>query len=296
MNKEKNVFTRLLERVYGGLNMSWLNVILYAVATAAVTAIFLIVPVFKNTSFEFVGVTFEAWIFFAVILMANCKTPLESALKTFVFFLVSQPLIYLIQVPFSEMGWGLFGYYRTWFIWTLFTLPMAYIGWYIRKKNWLSVLILLPVIYILTADYVGSFRFAFVHFPKQILRAFFCLGQVLIYLYLYTSDLKQKAAGFLAPLAIMAGLALVRPPVDIDGTNFLPDNPVFSEDAEVVYQSEGIQIQIESFGEDPLIRISTKAFGMSDFTIKDGDREYRYSLRVYEDDNGHTQMEITPLN
>jgi hypothetical protein len=135
MNKEKNVFTRLLERVYGGLNMSWLNVILYAVATAVVTAIFLIVPVFKNTSFEFVGVTFEAWIFFAVILMANCKTPLESALKTFVFFLVSQPLIYLIQVPFSEMGWGLFGYYRTWFIWTLFTLPMAYIGWYIRKKT-----------------------------------------------------------------------------------------------------------------------------------------------------------------
>lgn len=164
------------------------------------------------------------------------------------------------------------------------------------EKNWLSVLILLPVIYILTVDYVGSFRFAFVHFPKQILRAFFCLGQILIYLYLYTSDLKQKAVGFLVPLAIMAGLALTMPPVDIDGTNFLPDNPVLSEDAEVVYQSEGIQVQIESFGEDPIIRISAKAFGTSDFTIKDGDQEYRYSLRVYEDDNGNTQMEITPLN
>lgn len=29
------------------------------------------------------------------------KKPLESALKTFVFFLISQPLIYLLQVPFS---------------------------------------------------------------------------------------------------------------------------------------------------------------------------------------------------
>ena len=99
------------------------------------TAIFLIMPVFRNTSFERMGVYLEAWIFFAIIIMANCKTPLESALKTFIFFLISQPLIYLIQVPFSSMGWQLFGYYRTWFIWTLLTFPMAYIGWYIKKKT-----------------------------------------------------------------------------------------------------------------------------------------------------------------
>lgn len=37
----------------------------------------------------------------------NSKDPLDSALKTFVFFLISQPLVYLVQVSFSEMGWGL---------------------------------------------------------------------------------------------------------------------------------------------------------------------------------------------
>ena len=31
-----------------------------------------------------IGVTFKAWIFFAVIIMSNCQKPLESALKTFV--------------------------------------------------------------------------------------------------------------------------------------------------------------------------------------------------------------------
>ena len=61
--------------------MSWRDVILFAVGTAVLTFIFLVVPIFKNTSFERMGVTFEAWIFFAVIIMANCKTPVESALK-----------------------------------------------------------------------------------------------------------------------------------------------------------------------------------------------------------------------
>lgn len=54
------------------------------------------------------GETLEAWVFFAVIIIANAKSSLDSALKTFVFFLISQPLIYLLQVPFTWQGWGSF--------------------------------------------------------------------------------------------------------------------------------------------------------------------------------------------
>ena len=108
--ENKNIFRRVTDKVYGGLPMGWPVVILYAVGTALLTTAFLLIPIFENTSFYRVGVTFEAWVFFAVIIMANCKKPLESALKTFVFFLISQPLIYLLQVPFSQMDWGLFMY------------------------------------------------------------------------------------------------------------------------------------------------------------------------------------------
>ncbi len=59
----------------------------FAVGTAVISTVFLIVPIFKNTSFMRMGETLEAWIFFAIIIIANCKKPLESALKTFVFFL-----------------------------------------------------------------------------------------------------------------------------------------------------------------------------------------------------------------
>lgn len=83
--ENKNIFRRVTDKVYGGLPMGWPVVILYAVGTALLTTAFLLIPIFENTSFYRVGVTFEAWIFFAVIIMANCKKPLESALKTFVF-------------------------------------------------------------------------------------------------------------------------------------------------------------------------------------------------------------------
>ena len=87
--KKDNLLKRAIGKLYGGIDMKWWKVIVFAVATAALTAVFLILPVFRDTSFERMGVTFEAWIFFAVIIMANCRKPLESALKTFVFFLVS---------------------------------------------------------------------------------------------------------------------------------------------------------------------------------------------------------------
>ena len=127
-DKKQSLLRRCTDKLFGGIDMKWWKVIVLAVASAVITFIFLVVPIFENTSFYNMGVTFEAWILLAVFIMANCKKPLESALKTFVFFLISQPLIYLFQVPFSNMGWGLFMYYRYWFYWTLLTFPMAFAG------------------------------------------------------------------------------------------------------------------------------------------------------------------------
>ena len=124
----KNALRRFTDKLYGGIDLTWLKVIIFAVGTAIITAVFLIVPIFKDTSFMRMGETLEAWVFFAIIIMANCKKPLGSELKTFVFFLISQPLIYLLQVPFSWQGWGLFQYYGHWFVLTLCTFPAAFIG------------------------------------------------------------------------------------------------------------------------------------------------------------------------
>ena len=295
MTDKRSIVRRCTDKLFGGIDMKWWKVIAFAAATALVTFLFLVIPLFEQTSFVRMGETFEAWIFFAVIIMSNCKRPLESALKTFVFFLVSQPLIYLFQVPFSSMGWGLFGYYRYWFIWTMLTFPMAFVGWFIRKKNWLSLLILLPVLGFLIFTSYNSFMFAFRHFPYQLFTAIFCLAQVILYLYVFTPKLWQRLVGFLVPLAAVIIIHFAVPEVNLNATSFLPDNPVLTESAVAESNDHDIaQVSVSSTGEDSIIAISAHKYGTTGFVIKDGGKEYRYTLEVYEDDNGHVQTRITP--
>ncbi len=290
----RHALRRFTEKIYGGLHMSWPAVILFAVATAVLSAVFLLVPIFHGTSFARMGETFEAWIFFAILIMANCKKPLESALKTFVFFVISQPLIYLLQVPFSEMGWSLFGYYRFWILWTLLTFPMAYAGWYIRRKDWLSLLILAPILLALTSDYVNSFVHSSRHFPYMLVTALFCLAQVLIYLFRFTENRWQKLIGFFVPLLVVVAALLIRPTLELSATSFLPDEPVLTENAVVVMEEGGIaEVSIEDT-QDSIVLVRATDYGTTSFAIRDGEREYRYSLEIYEDESGHSQIRISP--
>ena len=282
-----------IEKIFGGINMSWPLVITFAIVTAILASVFLILPVFKNTSFERMGVYVEAWIFFAVIIMSNCKKPLESALKVFVFFLVSQPLIYLIQVPFNSFGWGVFRFYSHWFIITLCTFPAAFVGWYITKKNWLSALILSPVLLHLGVETYNAATFTLAHFPRLLITFLFCLLQIIIYVYRFFPDVKAKYLGYLIPLIGIVFVLLTTTKVQVDNTHFLPDNAVLTEEAYVVESGdEHLSVAVELTGSSSMVRVKADSYGEMDFTIRDGDKDYKYTLVVYEDDGGHTQIEI----
>ncbi len=287
-----NWIKRCADRLYGGLYMTWLTVILYAVGAAVLTSVFLILPLFKDTSFERMGVTLEAWIFFAVILMANCKKPLESALKTFVFFLVSQPLIYLIQVPFTVQGWGIFHYYRYWFIWTVLTFPAAFVGWYITKKNWLGVLILAPVLGFLGYTAYETGAACFRAFPHLLIAALFCLMQIALYVFVFFPKTPQRLVGVLIPVIVIVVLAFVTPQVDLQLTEPLPGDPTFSEEATVEVDDESVcQAQLHS-PEEGIIYLYAHKYGETELRITDGESRTRYCVEVY-DDHGTARVRIT---
>ena len=293
MERENESSGGLLGRIYGGLNMSWPVVILLAVGAAVLTLIFLFVPAFKDTSFERMGVNLEAWIFFAILIIANCEKPLEAALKTFVFFLISQPLIYLIQVPFSELGWGLFGYYKYWAIWTLLTFPMAFIGWYMTRKDWVSVLVLSPALAFLGITAYQCATFCIGHFPYQLVAALFCILQIVVYVLAFFPDVPKRVVGLLIPIAAAAVFTFAMPRVDIGSTVFLPDNPVLSDSAIVsMDDNSNTKISIEQTGEESMIFVRSTVLGDCDFSIKDGDKTYNYTAHIYEDNSGSIQIDI----
>lgn len=285
---------RFTDKLYGGINLTWLRLVLYAIGTAVLTTIFLVLPIFKGTSFSRMGETLEAWIFFAIIIIANCKKPLESALKTFVFFLISQPLIYLFQVPFSWQGWGLFQYYKHWFILTLLTFPAAFIGWYIKKKNWASLIILMPMLVLLAVICEDGLKQVIHQFPNLLIMVLFCIAQILIYVYTFTEKMPQRIVGLSVLVVIVAVTLLMPKKVEFSSSQFLPDNPVLTENATVtVENSEVAGISISGVGEDSTILIQAHDYGTTSFTIKDGDKEYRYDINIYEDDTGVSQIDIT---
>ena len=291
-NENKSLMKKVTDKLFAGLDMSWLTVILMAVISAIITAVFLQVPIFKDTSFERMGIDLEAWILLAVFIMPNCKKPLESAVKTFVFFLISQPLIYLIQVPFSDMGWRLFGFYKTWFIWTLFTFPMAFVGWYIKKRNWLSTLIIAPVIVFLTAVGAGALCDTFYDPPFLLVTGIFCLAQVAVYIFAFTGNMRQRLA--LCAVAVVTAViaVIMASKVSFSGESVLPEGHVYSESATVEVEDSSVADISLSNPEEGFVYVNGKKIGTTTFTVIDGDKANTYTLKIYIE-KGHLQLKIT---
>ena len=169
-----------MKKLFGGIDLTWKKLIIFAILAGVYTAIMALLPITANTSFRDIAVYLDWWILFGIIIICNSKSPLDSAFKCFVFFLISQPLIYLIQVPFSSLGWQLFGYYRYWFCWTIACFPMGFIGYYIKKKNILSVLILSPMIIVLVFQGLSYLNSATTNFPHHLLSGIFCFVLIVI--------------------------------------------------------------------------------------------------------------------
>ena len=205
---------KTLEKVFGGINLTWTKVIIMSIVAAIYTAAMCILPIAKDTSFSDIGVTFEVWILFGIFIITNSKSSVDSMLKCFVFFLISQPLIYLIQVPFNVLGWQLFAFYKYWFIWTLLTIPMGFIGWYMKKNKWWGLIILLPALLLLGkhfGNYLGLTMYAF---PKHLLTVIFCVVTLVLYPIAIFKDKKIKIAGLVISIIIMivfGALAVMKP-------------------------------------------------------------------------------------
>ena len=163
-----------------------------------------------GNSFRQIAVTIEAWIVLAVIVVTNCEKPLEAACKTFVYFLISQPLVYLVQVPFHSMGFGLFRYYYPWwFWWTVATFPGAFIAWFIRRDDRIAAVILSAALAMLILIGTGYLRDLIRRPPRYLAATLFCFGSVpvLILCNLHGRGSRRIAAG-IAALALAACLFL----------------------------------------------------------------------------------------
>lgn len=197
-----------MKKLFGGINLTWAKLVAFAIIAGVITAVIALIPGLATTSFHSITETFEIWIIFGIFIIMNSTSNKDSALKCFVFFLISQPLVYLIQVPFAEIGWGLFQYYKYWAIWTVLCLPMGYIGYYMKKEKWWGYLILLPMILLTAYSYYGDLRLFGFYCPKYLLICAFCVFAMILYPLAVFDNKKIRKVGTLVSIVLIIGVSV----------------------------------------------------------------------------------------
>ena len=249
-----------MKKLFGELNISWIKLIIFAVIAGIYTAVMAILPIAENTSFADISISFECWILFGIIIIINSKSPIDSALKCFIFFLISQPLVYLIQVPFSSLGWGIFAYYPNWFIWTLLTIPMGFIGYFLKKNKWWGLIILTPVIVFLGIHYKGFMVSAWTSFPRHLISALLCVVTMIIYPIFIFKDKRLKIAGLIISIVIILGMTVY---------GFASGKRVYSTTLLVNGGSEGVV-----FDDSYKVYLEDESYGTAYIVFEDNLQDY----------------------
>ena len=282
-----------MKKLFGQLRLTWPKLIIFAVIAGVYTGVMAALPATTDTSFADISITFEWWVLFGILIIVNSKSPLDSALKCIVFFLISQPLVYLVQVPFNAYGWGIFRYYPGWFVWTLLTFPMGFIGWFMKKEKWYSLLILAPMLVFVGYHFMGFLNQARSFFPNHLLSAIFCAATMIIYpLFIFTKK-NLRIIGLIISIVILLGAAVLtftsersyyRTTVLVEGGTLAP---AFDDTYEVSLEDESfgrVYIVYEDNIESYMVNGDFQKTGTTKLILKapDGtERVYRLTLETH---------------
>lgn len=265
-----------MKKIFGGINLTWPKLIIMAIILGVYTAIMAMLPIAKDTSFSDLTVSFEVWIFLGIFIIMNSKSPKDSALKCFVFFLISQPLVYLVQDIIKHSN--LFNtYYRFWILWTIACIPMGFIGYYMKKDKWWGLLILIPMLLLtgeMCAGYLSDTMFSF---PRHLLTTIFCIAALIIYPLAIFNNKKIKITGLvISGLIIISvfAICIINPPkystillYNGDEYQFDDSYNVYLVDKEYGYLS----IEYDARFEDWALHADFKKAGKTEFVIESPD-------------------------
>jgi hypothetical protein len=174
-----------LKRWLSSLNMSWRNVLLLAVGAGLYTGLINQVPALQNTSFTDIAVTYEVWVVFAILIAVRCRTALESAGKIFCFFLISQPLCFLAEIPMIGSAQAYY-YFQLWLPKILLTFPGGFAAFYLQKDNLVGALLAAAAAAFEAVFLAGYGLGLLFNFPRHLLTVLFCLVTILCLIVLQT--------------------------------------------------------------------------------------------------------------
>lgn len=229
-----------MKKLFGEVKLTWKFLIIFSILLGIGVGIINRIPFLNNTSFQDIAIVFDMWIVLAIFVIINCKSSKEAVFKCFVFFLISQPLIYLTEVIIETIFHNadftslLVKYFKNyyigagWFRWTILTIPGSFIAYQIKKDNMLSAIILsvatVALTYFGTTELIGTFT---KHFPYHLLSGILCFYFAYRLIFLILTNKKERIISIiLTSLGMIVALVLnysnkqvpmiINTPLDLD--------------------------------------------------------------------------------
>ena len=259
--------------LFGGIKLTWFKVIIAAIVIGVYCGVIALIPATLNTSFRDICISFEVWILFGIVIIMNSESHKDSALKCFVFFLISQPLIYIVQdiVNHSNL---LMTYYRFWIIPTILCVPMGFIGYYMKKDKWWGLLILVPMLLLTAEEGMGYFSKMMFSFPRHLLTTIFCISALIIYPLAIFNNKKVKTVGVIISGLLIISIVficIIEPP--IYSTNLLSNGESYQFDdtykAYLLDKKYGdLRIECEEGTKDCMIYADFKKAGKTELILE----------------------------
>lgn len=194
-----------MKKIFGNIKITYKFILLFSVIVGIIVGIVNRIPILNNTSFQDIAIILDMWIILAIFIIINCKSVKEAMIKCFLFFLISQPLIYFTEVIIDVLFYNksfanhLILYFKNyylgagWFTWTLLTIPGTYIAYQIKRDNILSSIILsIATGYLASSGITGLIKIITDGSINHLLNSLICLIMSFSLIFIILSRKKER--------------------------------------------------------------------------------------------------------